>query len=109
MTHSFPTRRSSDLVKTSTINVTKSDGLTTYVPGSTKNITYTIQVYNSGPSDIEPGSISIIDFFDSQYTSVNWDYYPLRSEEHTSQLQSLMRISYAFFCLKKKHTQRILQ
>src|SRR3546814_1430903 len=29
-----------------------------------------------------------------------------RSEEHTSELQSLMRISYAVFCLKKKnHTQ----
>src|SRR3546814_9132204 len=26
----------------------------------------------------------------------------LRSEEHTSELQSLMRLSYAFFCLKKK-------
>src|SRR3546814_2933087 len=26
---------------------------------------------------------------------------PLRSEEHTSELQSLMRISYAVFCLKK--------
>src|SRR3546814_3345564 len=29
-------------------------------------------------------------------------YYPERSEEHTSELQSLMRISYAVFCLKKK-------
>src|SRR3546814_7946327 len=31
----------------------------------------------------------------------------VRSEEHTSELQSLMRISYAVFCLKKKklHTQ----
>src|SRR3546814_10915980 len=28
-----------------------------------------------------------------------------RSEEHTSELQSLMRISYAVFCLKKKITQ----
>src|SRR3546814_8424312 len=28
----------------------------------------------------------------------------IRSEEHTSELQSLMRISYAVFCLKKKHT-----
>src|SRR3546814_6322825 len=28
-----------------------------------------------------------------------------RSEEHTSELQSLMRISYAVFCLKKKMTQ----
>src|SRR3546814_9489961 len=30
----------------------------------------------------------------------------IRSEEHTSELQSLMRISYAVFCLKKKKTQR---
>src|SRR3546814_2453571 len=28
--------------------------------------------------------------------------WPARSEEHTSELQSLMRISYAVFCLKKK-------
>src|SRR3546814_3317888 len=28
----------------------------------------------------------------------------LRSEEHTSELPSLMRISYAVFCLKKKHS-----
>src|SRR3546814_5153664 len=28
-----------------------------------------------------------------------------RSEEHTSELQSLMRISYSVFCLKKKNTQ----
>src|SRR3546814_8198458 len=28
---------------------------------------------------------------------------PRRSEEHTSELQSLMRISYAVFCLKKTH------
>src|SRR3546814_10919435 len=30
-----------------------------------------------------------------------------RSEEHTSELQSLMRISYAVFCLKKKKLKRI--
>src|SRR3546814_4790563 len=30
---------------------------------------------------------------------------PARSEEHTSELQSLMRISYAVFCLKKKKKQ----
>src|SRR3546814_10815255 len=29
----------------------------------------------------------------------------VRSEEHTSELQSLMRISYAVFCLKKKHKE----
>src|SRR3546814_7415871 len=32
-----------------------------------------------------------------------------RSEEHTSELQSLMRISYAVFCLKKKKTNRRTQ
>src|SRR3546814_4918954 len=31
---------------------------------------------------------------------------PRRSEEHTSELQSLMRISYAVFCLKKKNTTK---
>src|SRR3546814_2828101 len=31
----------------------------------------------------------------------------LRSEEHTSELQSLMRISYAVFCLKKKKIKRV--
>src|SRR3546814_5098225 len=43
--------------------------------------------------------------------TITWDSKPLtvqfgwkRSEEHTSELQSLMRISYAVFCLKKKHT-----
>src|SRR3546814_4360831 len=34
---------------------------------------------------------------------------PTRSEEHTSELQSLMRISYAVFCLKKKNIDKILK
>src|SRR3546814_1947352 len=34
----------------------------------------------------------------------NTDFGVVRSEEHTSELQSLMRISYAVFCLKKKKT-----
>src|SRR3546814_1858126 len=37
------------------------------------------------PAELHPGTVSVI-----------------RSEEHTSELQSLMRISYAVFCLKKK-------
>src|SRR3546814_2340478 len=35
--------------------------------------------------------------------------FHLRSEEHTSELQSLMRISYAVFCLKKKQIRRPTQ
>src|SRR3546814_3217139 len=34
------------------------------------------------------------------------DQFALRSEEHTSELQSLMRTSYAVFCLKKKNKKR---
>src|SRR3546814_15694593 len=34
-----------------------------------------------------------------QLNAIDWE---MRSEEHTSELQSLMRISYAVFCLKKK-------
>src|SRR3546814_8552554 len=34
-----------------------------------------------------------------------WNGDSTRSEEHTSELQSLMRISYAVFCLKKKNTE----
>src|SRR3546814_3196607 len=33
-------------------------------------------------------------------------YQLIRSEEHTSELQSLMRISYAVFCLKKKNNKQ---
>src|SRR3546814_7511644 len=34
---------------------------------------------------------------------------PLRSEEHTSELQSLMRISYAVFCLQKKKNTKLTE
>src|SRR3546814_224970 len=34
---------------------------------------------------------------------------PVRSEEHTSELQSLMRISYAVFCLKKKNKKQTIK
>src|SRR3546814_3740096 len=37
-----------------------------------------------------------------------WKVTMDRSEEHTSELQSLMRISYAVFCLKKKHITKTI-
>src|SRR3546814_7093451 len=42
----------------------------------------------------------------AQRTRPRRSLFPHRSEEHTSELQSLMRISYAVFCLKKKKTPR---
>src|SRR3546814_5924103 len=44
--------------------------------------------------------------FDSMSLAVDLFFIISRSEEHTSELQSLMRISYAVFCLKKKKTQQ---
>src|SRR3546814_5841383 len=39
---------------------------------------------------------------DEKFEPIHRAVVPHRSEEHTSELQSLMRISYAVFCLKKK-------
>src|SRR3546814_3120318 len=46
-----------------------------------------------------------------EYTdsAAQWSPPPSRSEEHTSELQSLMRISYAVFCLKKKKNKESQQ
>src|SRR3546814_514769 len=41
-------------------------------------------------------------YFHALHDRRTFHFHPLRSEEHTSELQSLMRISYAAFCLKKK-------
>src|SRR3546814_1377940 len=40
------------------------------------------------------------------YPNITTRHSVMRSEEHTSELQSLMRISYAVFCLKKKKQNR---
>src|SRR3546814_4686130 len=40
---------------------------------------------------------------DQRGTRSRHEQFDVRSEEHTSELQSLMRISYAVFCLKKKN------
>src|SRR3546814_9476096 len=41
----------------------------------------------------------------AEFPDAGWDITD-RSEEHTSELQSLMRISYAVLCLKKKNTSK---
>src|SRR3546814_9827913 len=54
------------------------------------------------PSEMEPNQPGL------QFARTSADMFSAlatnRSEEHTSELQSLMRISYAVFCLKKKKT-----
>src|SRR3546814_9208450 len=64
-----------------------------------KDGTVTVMV----PGDTQPsqiGQIELVNFLNPA------GLQPLRSEEHTSELQSLMRISYAVFCLKKKITNQ---
>src|SRR3546814_3329724 len=48
------------------------------------------------------GAVELMALADRAMSSTHRDS-ALRSEEHTSELQSLMRISYAVFCLKKKN------
>src|SRR3546814_3829084 len=43
---------------------------------------------------------------DFRWVAAFWDF---RSEEHTTELQSIMRISYAVFCLKKKQDRHYIQ
>src|SRR3546814_3925568 len=68
------------------------------------------------PSSFANGSyhsINAFRFVDANGSSraVHWSMQPeaafSRSEEHTSELQSLMRISYAVFCLKKKTNHKM--
>src|SRR3546814_4288587 len=51
------------------------------------------------------GAESIATNLQSELDAIRIGRTRLRSEEHTSELQSLMRISYAVFCLKKKKQQ----
>src|SRR3546814_10455631 len=51
-----------------------------------------------------PGGLAMADKDECRHV-----YTPVRSEEHTSELQSPMRTSYAVFCLKKKNQQTTRQ
>src|SRR3546814_5135350 len=54
-----------------------------------------------GPNPARTGSLSQLPQSQTPFRRVN-NQLRDRSEEHTSELQSLMRLSYAVFCLKKK-------
>src|SRR3546814_10457725 len=51
---------------------------------------------------VDPFERGIFDSFKGSPRTSPVDHLRLRSEEHTSELQSLMRISYAVFCLQNK-------
>src|SRR3546814_6295686 len=58
--------------------------------------------FRSWDDDLIAGSVHPIELFEFFYTLRKNKWEGVRSEEHTSEFQSLMRISYAVFCLKKK-------
>src|SRR3546814_2574120 len=62
-----------------------------------------------GANYLAKGASSLADVSPARNTDGEWApiliVHGVRSEEHTSELQSLMRISYAVFCLKKKNNQ----
>src|SRR3546814_4411289 len=76
-------------------------------PGQT--FSYYVHAFNSGE---EPCTdVEIVDTLDDRLSFVSCNRgctnSGQRSEEHTSELQSVMRISYAVFCLKKKNNNTI--
>src|SRR3546814_9446134 len=102
LTHSFPTRRSSDLYKLPPRFASRA------CRGGSRMIRFVIGVirlyFGLGVifGTIVFGSI-LYQYFAME--RVKESLGTVRSEEHTSELQSLMRISYAVFCLKKKKTK----
>src|SRR3546814_6869094 len=73
----------------------------------------TAQTSDPSPSAATaPGTPVTYACTDASPVSVAWGHdqarveFADRSDEHTSELQSLMRISYAVFCLKKKNTNK---
>src|SRR3546814_3909675 len=110
MTHSFPTRRSSDLSHSiNNIRVCSPDARNhakscpcSYSFTFTFTFTFTRKRFNRGADDDCFFSDGVAIALVSAVATLTAEVGVLRSEEHTSELQSLMRHSYAFFFLKNK-------
>src|SRR3546814_8575124 len=114
LTHSFPTRRSSDLGDDAAVVDEVEDEFTTagvsHVDGDAQLVA---RVVVEQPALVRVrvrvlgavgAHLPLVDRQAARHveTLAVLDLDDLRSEEHTSELQSLMRNSYAVFCLKKK-------
>src|SRR3546814_5477975 len=107
MTHAFPTRRSSDLQGQLAKCRKRNPGqcprsLRNSMPAPCGPLWTPVSGASLSPGKGAQGCSRSRTCSDKRPSA---DIGPtLRSEEHTSELQSLMRISYAVFCLKKKKT-----
>src|SRR3546814_2753870 len=104
MTHSFPTRRSSDLQFRDLLsNDLGAIGGLLFDIGSGR--------YPAPPRDEEEQAFGSwperLEQARADAQALNKALAKQRSEEHTSELKSLMRISYAVFCLKKQKTKKV--
>src|SRR3546814_3888871 len=63
------------------------------------------RLYISYSENVKPENVKLQRRQDGPGWDMEVNYEVRRSEEHTSELQSLMRISYAVFCLKKKNNK----
>src|SRR3546814_6417138 len=97
MTHSFPTRRSSDLV-----DQPDTDRAQKQIDRD-RRANRTAQCLEKGSQ--QQGVAGTVESLLAEHIRELATFGEARSEEHTSELQSLMRISYAVFCLKKKKKQ----
>src|SRR3546814_1332450 len=81
----------------------KVDGVLYYQVTDPRQASYGSANYVLAITNLAQTSLrSVIGKLEMDETFEKRDLINIRSEEHTSELQSLMRISYAVFCLKKK-------
>src|SRR3546814_4939501 len=97
LTHSFPTRRSSDLFRTGDDDLSEIDRRRTRYRARAGDDRFVEMERDRGRAQMRARQA------DRQFDQHEGRRRAVRSEEHTSELQSLMRISYAVFCLKKKN------
>src|SRR3546814_8341606 len=99
MTHSFPTRRSSDLANDYRNGTQQCAGEQREQHDETAVGSQVMEV----EIDRNRCGVKRRERSANQYEDQHHQRVDDKSEEHTSELQSLMRISYAVFCLKKKN------
>src|SRR3546814_5235870 len=110
MTHSFPTRRPSDLqfanLYLGPIDNTPAGRTVSLVdldaPDLAAHPRFTEAMAQARTVELNPGDAIFIPSMWWHHVEGLDPFNILRSEEHTSELQSLMRISYAVFCLIKQ-------
>src|SRR3546814_7581721 len=73
-------------------------------------LTISIAVHPNFPPDLDTrNEAAVEEFLRQAFEPLQAQGFDIRSEEHTSELQSLMRISYAVFCLQKHNKPKANQ